>query len=352
MPTRRLTASLALLLACWTAPARGQGSDQVVLIPDSTVKATGGRVRGTIQSESPTEVRVSLGASSQAIPLDQIAAIVYGGQPATIVQAESRENAGALAEAADLYEKAAGEARSRPLIAQAASFQRARILADLAMADPARRGDAIANLEGFLKSYPEGRHSVPALESLARLQLQAQDFAAVDATVARLAKLPGSTDRAAVLTARIAAARGQHDEAVAALDRIIAAAAEGSARKREAQLAKAESLAAGRKFGEAEALLRDVIRALPPEDAAAQSAAHNTLGDCLRAAGKPKDALYAYLHTDILYARDKEQHPRALAQIVQLWRVLKRDDRADEALERLRQDYPKSPYLSAATGAP
>ena len=79
-----------------------------------------------------------------------------------------------------------------------------------------------------------------------------------------------------------------------------------------------------------------------------QSAAYNTLGDCLRAAGKPKEALDAYLHTDILYARDKEQHPRALAHISQLWRTLKRDDRADEVWQQLKKDYPNSKWLSAA----
>ena len=41
------------------------------------------------------------------------------------------------------------------------------------------------------------------------------------------------------------------------------------------------------------------------------ASAYNTLGDCLRAAGRPKDALIAYLHTDVLFAKDKEQHPRA-----------------------------------------
>ena len=90
-----------------------------------------------------------------------------------------------------------------------------------------------------------------------------------------------------------------------------------------------------------------MIQGAPAEDAATQAAAHNTLGDCLRAAGRPKDALYAYLHTDLLFFKDKEQHPRALAQIVQIWRELKRHDRADEALDRLKAEYPKSPYLNA-----
>ena len=54
----------------------------------------------------------------------------------------------------------------------------------------------------------------------------------------------------------------------------------------------------------------------------------------------------------MLYAKDKEQHPRALAQIAQLWRELKREDRANETMERLKQEYPRSPWLSASRTSP
>jgi tetratricopeptide (TPR) repeat protein len=141
------------------------------------------------------------------------------------------------------------------------------------------------------------------------------------------------------------ARRGEHAQAVAALDALIKSAPENSARRREARLTRAECLAAQEKFTEAEAEVRSLIKALPAEDAPTQSLAYNTLGDCLRAAHKPKDALLAYLHTDLLYAKDREQHPRALARIAQVWRELKREDRSDEVMQRLRQEYPQSPWL-------
>ena len=102
-----------------------------------------------------------------------------------------------------------------------------------------------------------------------------------------------------------------------------------------------------KQFPKAETLLREVIQANPPEDAAAQAPAYNTLGDCLRAANRPKDALLAYLHTDLLYSKDKEEHPRALHQIVELYRQLKQDGRADEFAQRLKQEYPRSPWTAA-----
>lgn len=348
MRSRRMlpAGSLALALAAASAVAF---ADDVVLVPNSTVKnATGGRVRGTIESESPASVVVKLGATTTTVPTGEIASISYTGQPPSMVQAESRESAGALAEAADLYKKAIGEADGKPLVQQAARFQHANALAELALADASRAAEAIALLEAFVRAHPNARQVVPAYDNLARLQLQKGDYVAVQKTVAAMSKLPQSADRAAVLRAKVFAKQGDYDKAVAEYDRLIKGAPEGSFRQREAMLAKAESLAGQKKFAEAEALVSSVIKAAPAEDATTQAAAYNTLGDCLRAAGKPKDALLAYLHTEILYAKDKEQHPRALAHISHLWRLLKRDDYADEAWQQLKKDYPNSRWLTAA----
>ncbi len=323
-------------------------ADDVVLVPNTTVKgAAGNRVRGTVESESSTSVVVKLGVTTTTVPTGEIVSISYTGQPPVMVQAESRESAGALAEAADLYKKAATEAEGKPFIQQAAQFLRANALAELALTDPSRSTEAIGLLETFVRSHANGRHIVSAYDSLARLQLQKGDYASVEKTIAAMQKLPQSADRAAVLRAKVFAKQGEHDKAVAEYDRLISSAAEGSFRQREAMLAKAESLAGQKKYGDAETLVRNVIKAAPPEDVQTQSAAYNTLGDCLRAAGRPKEALDAYLHTDILFSKDKEEHPRALANISQLWRLLKRDDRADEVWQQLKKDYPNSQWLAS-----
>jgi hypothetical protein len=105
-------------------------------------------------------------------------------------------------------------------------------------------------------------------------------------------------------------------------------------------LVKAQSLVGLKKSKEAETLVGPVLRATPAEDAAARSATYNTLGDCLRAANCPKDALLAYLHTDLLFRKDRQEHSRALFQIEKLFRQLKQEARADAFAERLRQKYP------------
>jgi hypothetical protein len=342
-----LASSLLLPLLAITASL----ADVVTLTPDATTKGdSAGKVRGTIVSESPTKVEVKLGASVTAIPTNEIASIDYDNDPPSLEAARSKEAGNALAEAADLYKKAAAEASTRPFVAEDAAFGQVRVVSEMALNDPGRIAEATNLLETFSRTYKNGRHIGPALESLAKLQLAKENYTGVEQTLGQLAKLPGGEDRASLYRIKILTRKGSLDQAIVELDKAIAASPEGSTRRRDAQIAKAESLVSQKKYGEAEALIRGVIKAAPAEDAATQAAAHNTLGACLRAAGRPKEALYAYLHTDMLFGKEKDEHAKALAQIAQLWRdpQLNRTDRAEEVMERLKQEYPRSPYLNAS----
>jgi tetratricopeptide (TPR) repeat protein len=334
------TVTVAALGLC--AHARG---DDASLVPGTTFKqAIGGRVKGQVQSESPSEVVVALGANTTSVPTDQIQSIRYDGQSASYQLAEARESSGQLAEAAELFKKAATESAGKPFPLQAAQFREAEVLTDLALVEPDRVKEAKDKLAAFVRAYPTSRHLASARDCQARLQLHAGDFAGAETAIAELAKLPRGKERADVLRSRILGKQGKHAEAITQLDKLIAGYPKGSERQRAALLAKAENLAALKQFKEAESLLHQVIDGNPPEDAAAQAPAYNTLGDCLRAANRPKDALFAYLHTDLLYSKSKEEHPRALSHIVELYHQLKQDGHADEYAQRLKQEYPRSPW--------
>ncbi len=191
---KRLSASVIFL--AWAAVAPWAFADEVVLVPGSTVKqAISGRVRGQVQSESPSEVQVTLGANTTSVPTDQIVSIRYDGQPATLQLAETRESAGQLAEAAELYKKAAGEAAQKPFVLQTALYHEAAALTDLALIEPERTKDAKDRLLRFVRAYPNSRHIIAAREDLARLQVSAGDLKAAETTIAELAKLPKAAQR-------------------------------------------------------------------------------------------------------------------------------------------------------------
>lgn len=338
-----------LLTAALLFPALSL-ADEVSLIPGATIKqAIGGKVRGQVITESTSEVVVQLGGATIRVPVEQITSVKYDGQPASINLGEIREAAGQLSEAAEFYRKAAADAANKPLIVEMVQFREAEVTADLAILDPKYLDDAVAKLQKFLQAHPTGRHVGAARAVLAQLYVHKKDFTSAEREIVALGKLPGAADRAAVLKTSLLNKQGKYDEAVAELDRLIAKFPKNSIDQRSAQLAKAQSLAGLKKFDQAETLVKELILANPPDNAMVQAPAYNTLGDCLREANRPKDALIAYLHTDLLYAKNKEEHPRALYQISQLFRRLKQDGRADEIVQRLKHDYPRSPWLNELT---
>lgn len=321
----------------WIASA-----DEVVLVQGSSVQAPGGRIRGQIQSETPEEIQID----GRTVPLDQVAEVNYEPSNLSLTQARLQENNGNFEQAAGLYQKAASESSARPTLAQTARFGRARSLAKQAMIDPAQRANAVKELETFVNEHANSRHYGPAQELIVRLSFQGGDYDQANKALEGLSKISWARDRSAVLKARVQARQGQHKEALNALERIISSAPEGSSQRRDAMLARAEAQVGLKDFEAAEQSALAVIEAADPEDAATLAPAYNTLGDTLRAAGQPRDALFAYLKTDILYSSEPDEHARSLAAIAQVWRLLDRNDRANEAIERLRQRYPQSPHLT------
>ena len=345
--------AIAALLAA--SAMSGAWADQVTLVEGHTFKASsvvGGRVNGDITKETASAVTVNANGTAVTIPIDQIERVVYADEPAVMVAARSRTD---LTKAVDEFQKAAAEAKGKPLVEQAALFGQYRAVANLALGDPSRVDASIAQLQKFVKTYSDSRHKAEALELLVRLQSQKNDLAGAKQSAADLGKIAWSADHAKVLDARLAtktADSGQLDSALTSLNGLIQAS-KNAAVKRDAMVAKAEVLAAQKKFPEAEAAAKQVSAEADPDDGKTQAIAFNTLGDCLLAADKPKDAILAYLRTDLLYRNaDKEQHARALAQIAKIWRMLKQDARATEVIGQLKAQYPSSPWLNAAQGNP
>ncbi|WP_165075431.1 tetratricopeptide repeat protein [Paludisphaera rhizosphaerae] len=341
---------MAIVFALLASPLAARG-DVINLIAGTTFKqGQGGAVRGQVTAESPSEVAVSLGNSTINVPTDQIESIEYQGQPASLQLAITSADAGRASDAITQYQKAATEAAGKAFVVEAAKFGEASTLADLALTEPERVKEALGKLTAFIQSYSKGRHVVPARVALARLQLHTEDYKGAEANIAELAKIPPGANNAAVLKARLLLKQGDAKGAAADLDRLIAAASDEPTRQVELKMVKAEALIAASKYDEAESLVRQVIAAAAPDDVLIQSKAYNTLGDCLSAAAKPKDALLAYLHVDLLYSKDKEEHPRALRRIEQVFRKLGQLPRAEEYSQRLKQEYPNSPWAKQAQG--
>lgn len=355
MNTNRLPVTYTMFLLCVIATfnsvsLRAQ-TDEIQLKPIAG-QTTGRIVRGTITAESPREIKIQVGTKTETITVDDLADVDYAGTPQAFLEAEQREKSGDLNAALESYKRAASAAGLKPFVAQLVKFKYATALADAGMNEPQKLNDSITALQQFVKSYPNGRHTALALERLLNLVRSGSDQSKIDSVLTDMANIPGNQGRANILKAELLAEQGQAEKALQLLDTAKSQIPKNSELERLAESTRIKVLVARKDFTEAEKLARTLIESSVPNDAAALAPAYNSLGDCLRAAGKPKDAMIAYLHTEILYDRVAGEHARALAAITQLWRVLEKPDRAEQTLNKLASTYPRSPWVKAAQGVP
>jgi hypothetical protein len=121
-------------------------------------------------------------------------------------------------------------------------------------------------------------------------------------------------------------------------------------------LGKAAVLVAAKKNGDAVRTLESLLNENESEDAAFLAKAYNLLGTALRQSDKDKDALFAFLHVDLLYSpnaaahadppprADAAAHAEALYNLAELWEIFHRADRAEHARQTLEQQYKDSPW--------
>ena len=94
-----------------------------------------------------------------------------------------------------------------------------------------------------------------------------------------------------MLIGRALEVQGQYDKAIEKYDEALGISAEGKeadSQRFAAELGKASALAAGGKIDEAVKLINEVIAKADPENQEIYARAYVTLGNCYKAAGKPK----------------------------------------------------------------
>jgi hypothetical protein len=106
------------------------------------------------------------------------------------------------------------------------------------------------------------------------------------------------------------------------------------------------ALAETGKADEAIKQLQELIRKNDPQDAVLFARAYNALGRCYLKQNKPKDALLALLHTDVLFYSDADAHAEALYHLSKLWNEVNKSDRALAARTTLRERYAGSVWAT------
>jgi tetratricopeptide (TPR) repeat protein len=340
----RHTLLLAAAICLLWLDGRLHAADRVKLL-------AGNQSSGKITEISPTEITIELGATKKTFAVNEIDTVTFDAEPNELAQARIAVHAGRYSDAAALLNKLSKDDVSRKEIAADVDFYKAYAAVRLALAGDGSKADAGRQLFAFEKAHKNSYHAYESSEALGDLFAALGKFDQAETYYNKLAAAPWPDYklRADVLVGRALVGQKAYDRALARFDDVLAADAKGKDAERQklaAALGKAAALAGLGKSAEAIKSVEQVIAKADPENQELHARAYNILGNCYLAAGKKKDALLAFLHVDLLYARFPEQHAEALANLATLWADVDKADRAAQAQATLKEKYPGSVWAT------
>jgi tetratricopeptide (TPR) repeat protein len=303
-------------------------------------------VEGTITAVSAEKITLDKAGTALQFNVNEVVKVTFGDDPAELVKARDAIVQGQIESAQATLKTINTAALARDLVKQDAEYYRAYCDAKLALAGTGNLAAADAALFEFVRTNRDSYHTYEATELLGNLALAQGKFSDAEKRFGFLGRAPwpGHKLRASVMEARALTAQNKFPEALAKYESIIMgesgdAGPEVNRQKLLATVGKAVCLGETGKADEAIQLLEDVIRDNDSKDSILFARTYNALGNCYLKSSRPKDALLAYLHVDLMFSGDSESHAEALFYLSKLWGEMNKADRALAARTLLKERY-------------
>ncbi len=302
---------------------------------------------GSVTATTPLGVTISKGGVTSKIPAEEIKSIQFEGEPADLNSARTQFNRGRFDTAAELLKKVDRDKITRPEVTQELDFLTMATRGNLALAGQGDQKQAAAEVGKFLTAHKASFHVPAAIELQGDLLRAAGDFDSARKKYETLAKAPTAyfKARSALLVAQVLQDQGKHAEALPRFETALTTAGVGTITadiKREATFGRAIGLSATGKFVEGTNIVKQAIQQTNRDDTAGLAQGYNALGECYLAGGDNHAAREAFLHVDLLFSADPMQHARTLYRLTNLWKELRQPTRAQDAQQRLGDEYPLS----------
>ena len=336
-------------------------SDATAFAIDVVVRSDGERAGGKISAMTKTEVTVSKQVGGDTtIPVNEIDFIEWDGAPATMALGRSALVAGQLDSAQKQLEQALADSAGSDNEGMRGDldYLLARVFAERATTDASQAAAATEKLKAFIAGNRDHYRVYDAQLALGDVGLAGGDYAAAVAAYTSAGTAPWKDVQMAaqIGQGRVLLAQDNVDGAKREFDAVASMPADTPAQKSrrlEGLLGQAGCLQKKEQYGEAIKILDQVIDESTAADSRLQAEAYVRQGDCYVGQGaNPKDAIMAYLHVDVIPTLSKEAdlHAEALFHLARLWRTAGQDERAREAADALRGQYPESEWAKKLTG--
>jgi hypothetical protein len=334
----------AVWLVCGTTMLRAAAPDMVKNAEGTTLAS------GRVTSVTPTKVTVEGTGGEKEISANDIAQITYEGEPGSLKTVRKHLADRNYTEVLDILEKVELPASARKDIQADADFYKAYASGKLAQSGNGDPIEAGRMLVAFTTAHANSYHYYDAIELLGDLLLLAQRYDNAIEFFNRVAQAPWPNRkmRAAVALGRTYLFQNKAAEAARSFDAAAAINATGDeadALRAEAGLGKLRCAALAGKPEDVLPQVEAFIAKADPEQTHLLALAYNIRGLVHRKAGKNKQALMDYLHTDVLYSSNPEAHAEALAALIDLFGEEKQSERVSRLKQTLADQYPNSPWI-------
>lgn len=319
---------------------------------DQVYGLKGTPVRGSIIKISKDEVIISSNSVEQKFAVNVIRKITYVDDPGELRRARDFFLSGRYENTISELKKIDPASLSRSFLKQDYEYFLAYSTAKLAFTENGDKKAAIEQLLNFAKSSPNSYHFFEAAQMLGDLATSTGDYinAAKFYAGISLAPWPDYKMKSAVLEGGSLLRQKNHADALKRFEEVLSSnvgTAEALQQKQLATAGKAACLAVSGKAKQGVALIEELISKNDPKsDKILFAQAYNALGACYLELKQPKEALMAYLHTDLLYDIDSEAHAEALYHLGKLWSEADKANRSRQASNRLRSRYPGSVWAA------
>jgi tetratricopeptide (TPR) repeat protein len=285
----------------------------------------------------------------KVIPINEVKYVQFPNEPRDLTEARNSAIDGHWEQTLEWINKIPPPQLTNDAIRQDADYYRALASARLAAGGIGNARAAGTALLDFLKANKDSYHFYEANEAAGDLLMAMGRYDQAPTYYEALANAPWPDYkmRAAVALGNVLQAQGKNEDAIRQFDTALGIQAKGKGAEMQtiaAQVGKAKCLIALDRGKDAVRMLNDAIEQAPAENNQLYAVAYNALGGAYLKMKQPEEALYAYLHVDVLYNQSPEQHAEALYHLKDLWTQLNKPDRAKEAAETLKTRYPSSAW--------
>ena len=318
---------------------------------DSLQLKSGKLLRGRVVDTDKTKLSFQTRNGTSEVRIDDIKLLTFYGQPNELQRARNHLANGRYGDCLKEIGKIDEEITIALVKAEIEFYRVAAMANDALSHGSTTRRTAVTEVTKFVSDYPKSIHFMEMTDLYGRLAMESGEFSNAESAFQQMAnvEIPKIKIDGLIGLGRSQLAQGKYRDAannLALVQRVDSNDDVVRTAKLMARCLQARVLAADNKPAEAIKQLQDLIKREDADNGPLFAAAYNALGFSQMKAGDSKQALMAYLHTNLLYHTESEMDAEALFNLASIWSSQNETDRANRARQSLKTKYRNSYWTS------